>query len=344
MRPRRSRCERRDVRLQLQQRRPDVRPSALPVEEGKATINASAVGYTRSPEALAGRFSTVGVLVPIFNGSVEGLLAGKFESRTRHGVGDVLMRFAVNLAGAPAMTPKQFAGYRQTTIVGFSVVVVAPTGQYDPSRIINLGANRWAFNPEVGFSRRRGHWTVEADAGGAFFMDNSNFNNGATREQAPIAAIQGHLTFTVRQGLWVAADGNFWRGGRTTVNGVDSTVEQSNSRVGFTVALPIKTRQIRIACAFGAYTRIGGDFTSTRSASRTLMRGCAIPDGRTGPTCCRPQRNEPCSDTGHRPWASLCGRCVAIRARRGRASHVALEEPALDRVNAGPCSIYSSGS
>jgi hypothetical protein len=245
---------------------------ALPVEEGKATINASAVGYTRSLN-LAGRFSTVGVLVPIFNGSVEGLLAGKFESRTRHGVGDVLMRFAVNLAGAPAMTPKQFAGYRQTTIVGFSLVVVAPTGQYDPSRIINLGANRWAFNPEVGFSRRRGHWTVEADAGGAFFTDNTNFNNGATREQAPIAAIQGHLTFTVRQGLWIAADGNFWRGGRTTVNGVDSTVEQSNSRVGFTVALPIKTRQIRIACAFGAYTRIGGDFTTIGvSYSHAWMR------------------------------------------------------------------------
>jgi hypothetical protein len=245
---------------------------ALPVEDGKATINASALGYSRSLN-LAGRFSTLGVLVPIFNGKVEGLLAGKFESRTRHGLGDLVTRFAVNLVGAPAMTPKQFAGYRQTTIVGFSLVVVAPTGQYDPSRIINLGTNRWAFSPEVGFSRRRGHWTVEADAGGAFFTDNSNFNNGATREQAPIAAVQGHVTFTVRKGFWVAADANFWRGGRTTVNGVESTVEQKNSRVGFTLALPIKTRQIRIACAFGAYTRIGGDFATIGvSYSHAWMR------------------------------------------------------------------------
>jgi hypothetical protein len=183
------------------------------------------------------------------------------------------MRFAVNLVGAPAMTPKQFGAYRQTTILGFSIIVSAPTGQYDPSRIINLGTNRWAFKPEVGFSRRRGRWTIEADGSGTFFTDNSNFNNGATREQAMIAAIQGHVMYTVRKGMWVAADGNFWHGGRTTVNGVESTLEQSNSRVGFTLAVPIKTRQIRIACAFGAYTRIGGDFTSIGvSYSHAWMR------------------------------------------------------------------------
>jgi hypothetical protein len=245
---------------------------ALPVEDGKATIHAGAVGYSRSLN-LAGHFSTLGVFFPIFDGTVQGLLAGKFESRTRQGLGDLAMRFAVNLVGAPAMTPKQFAAYRQTTIVGFSLGVVAPTGQYDPSRLINLGTNRWAFKPEVGLSRRRGHWTVEVAGGGVFFTDNSNFNNGATRGQAPIAAIQGHVMYTIRTAFWVAADGNFWRGGRTTVNGVESTLEQRNSRVGFTFAVPIKNRQIRIACAFGAYTRIGGDFATIGvSYSHAWMR------------------------------------------------------------------------
>jgi len=245
---------------------------ALPVEDGRATIHAGAVAYTRSL-SLAGRFSSVGVLVPIFNGTVEGLLAGKFEQRTRHGLGDLGMRFAVNLVGARAMTPKQFAAYQQTTILGFSLSVVAPTGQYDSSRLINLGTNRWAFKPEVGFSRRRGRWTIEVDGSGTFYTDNSNFNNGATREQAPIAAIQGHLMYTVRKGFWIAGDANFWRGGRTTVNGADSTLEQKNSRVGFTMALPIKARQIRIACAFGAYTRIGGDFATIGvSYSHAWMR------------------------------------------------------------------------
>ena len=38
------------------------------------------------------------------------------------------------------------------TIVGVSLLVQAPTGQYDPDRLINIGTNRWTFRPEVGVS------------------------------------------------------------------------------------------------------------------------------------------------------------------------------------------------
>ena len=49
----------------------------------------------------------------------------------------------MNLAGAPALTPEEFASYRQKTIIGFDIEVSAPLGHYDETRRINFGANRW---------------------------------------------------------------------------------------------------------------------------------------------------------------------------------------------------------
>ena len=55
--------------------------------------------------------------------------------------------------------------WHQKTLLGVSLKVVAPTGQYDPTKLINLGANRWAFKPELGLSRRWGHWVLDAYGG-----------------------------------------------------------------------------------------------------------------------------------------------------------------------------------
>ena len=234
---------------------------SLPVEDGHSTISAGAFGYVRSFN-LFGRYTHAGVIVPIVHGHVEGVLNGTFEERTRTGLGDLGLRFAVNLYGARAMTLKEFASYRATTIVGFGLVVGVPVGEYDDTKVINIGTNRWSFKPEIGISRRRGHWTVEGDVGMVAFTDNSNFFNGGRREQAMIATFQGHLIYTVRPNFWMAIDANFWRGGRLTTNGVRAAEQQQNSRVGATVAIPVGRQQIRVAASVGAHTRLGGDFVS----------------------------------------------------------------------------------
>ena len=234
---------------------------ALPVEDGNATITAGAIGYVRS-FALFGRYTHAGAIVPIVHGHVEGTLNGIFEERTRTGLGDVALRFATNLYGAPAMTLKEFAAYRPTTIVGFGLVVGVPVGEYDDTKLINIGTNRWSFKPEIGISRRYGHWTVEGDIGMVAFTTNANFFNGGRREQAMIATFQGHVIYTVRPGFWMAVDANFWRGGRVTTNGTPAAQDQQNSRVGATVAVPVGRQQIRLAASIGAHTRLGGDFFS----------------------------------------------------------------------------------
>lgn len=234
---------------------------SLPIEDARATIGVAAIGIGRTLN-IAGRYANIGVIVPYAHGRVEGLLLGQFEQRTRSGQGDLGARIAINLYGAPAMTPTQFGAYRAKTIVGLGLNMAAPIGQYDSTRVINIGTHRWAFTPEIGISRTRGKWMVEGDFSGSFFTDNTNYFNGGTRQQAPIACVQGHLVYTIRRGLWVAADANFWRGGRVTTNGTEATHEQHNSRVGTTLALPVGRQQVRVSYSFGAYTRTGGDFHS----------------------------------------------------------------------------------
>ncbi len=169
----------------------------------------------------------------------------------------------MNLYGAPAMTPQEFASYQHRTIVGVSVTVVPPLGQYDSAKLINLGTNRWSFKPEVGLSRAYGQWIVEAMAGVWFFTDNDDFFGGRMREQDPIAAVQLHVTYRFKRTMWLAADVNYFTGGRTTIGGRQNLDLQRNSRIGATFSSAL-TRQsaIRISVSRGAYTTIGANFTS----------------------------------------------------------------------------------
>jgi hypothetical protein len=234
---------------------------SLPIEDGHSTVGGVILGIGRTL-AVGGRFANVGVGIPLVLGHVEGLVLDQFQEASRSGHGDMAARVAVNLYGAPAMTLQQFAKHRAPTIVGVSLTVGAPVGQYVPTRYINLGTNRWSFKPEIGMSRTRGVWTFEGDIGAVFFTDNANYVNGSTRQQAPIVGLQGHLIRTFRPGLWIAADANYWKGGRVTTNGTAQVSEQQNSRIGATFAYPVRRHQFRFSYSFGAYTTIGGDFQS----------------------------------------------------------------------------------
>lgn len=235
---------------------------AAPIDEASATINTSALAFAAA-FSVAGRSANASFMVPIVAGHVEGLYLGEFAEVGRFGQGDPRAKFAVNLYGAPAMTPKEFASYRQGGIVGVSLTVAMPLGQYDSAKLINLGTNRWSFKPELGWSRTSGKWVVELMAGVWLFTDNNDFLGGRTREQDAVMATQFHLTYKFNQAMWLAADANFYRGGQTTIGGNRNLDLQRNSRIGATFSKGLTRRQaIRVSVSRGAYTTIGADFTS----------------------------------------------------------------------------------
>jgi hypothetical protein len=216
-----------------------------------------------------GRTASVVVSLPYGVGNFQGTVLGTETNVYRSGLLDSVYRFSVNLKGGPAMTVQEYRDWRQKTIIGASLRMVAPTGQYDSTKLINWGNNRWGFKPELGLSRRWGHWVVDAYGGAWFYTTNPEFfsrnqyNPGVSAQtQAPIGAFEGHLSYDVRPRLWASVDGNFWFGGTTSLNGVENPAsELRSSRVGGTVSVPISKHQsIKLSYSNGAYIKYGGDF------------------------------------------------------------------------------------
>ena len=99
------------------------------------------------------------------------LYLGDPVARTVNGFQDPVVRVSMNFLGAPALTAEEFARYEQDLIVGASLQVSVPVGQYDATRLVNLGTNRWFVKPEIGVSKAIGRWTFEGKAAATLFTD-----------------------------------------------------------------------------------------------------------------------------------------------------------------------------
>lgn len=246
---------------------------SLPVEDVHAVIHSAALLYGHS-FGLFGRSANAMVALPYAWGEMDGLLLGEYQRITRSGLADLRGQLTVNLLGGPALTPREFASHRPTTILGLSLAVAAPTGQYDHAKLINIGSNRWSFKPEVGFSRTKGRWYLELYGGVWIFGTNGDYYGGSTREQDPLGTFQAHASYTFKPRLWLAADATFYTGGRTTVNGAAKADLQRNSRLGAALALPVGRRSaLKVSWATGFTTRIGADFDSIGVAFQTVWSG-----------------------------------------------------------------------
>jgi hypothetical protein len=243
-----------------------VTDPSLPVTGVESGINALQLGFQETFSAF-GRTANWQVGVPYSWGKTEGtLMTGPVTgpvTRKTAGVADIRARVAINLLGAPAMDPAAFRELRKSprTIVGASLTVSVPTGEYDETRLLNIGANRWAVKPEMGLIwPLYPTWLVEADVGVWLFGDNDDFL-GATRKQDPVFSAEIHLVKELQSGVWVSLDANYYRGGETSVGPVTDENLQRNARFGATMLYPIaRGHAIRASYSTGVVTKSGGDF------------------------------------------------------------------------------------
>ena len=232
---------------------------ALPIADAELTLHTGLLAYARSLDVW-GRSGKIDVVLPYSGLSGTARVLGQEQERQVSGFHDPRLRFSVNLYGAPALSFEEFAAYRQDLIVGVSLAVTAPLGQYDSDRVVNIGTNRWSFKPELGISKALGPLSLELAAGATVFTRNDDFL-GSTREQAPLYSLQANAVYDIGRGVWGALTATYLTGGRTTVNGRKSDDRQDNLRVGATLALPVnRYNSVKIYGATGASTRVGGDF------------------------------------------------------------------------------------
>jgi hypothetical protein len=241
---------------------------SVPITGAKANNSLFALGYYRSLSVF-GRSANVALGLPYGIGDFAGTVAEVPRSVHRSGLLDSFVRVSVNLLGGPAMDMAEFRKWTQDVLLGVSLKIVAPTGQYDPTVLINWGNNRWAFKPEIGYSQRWGHWIVDAYGAVWFYTENPEYfchnqyyagTRGLT--QRPVPAFEAHLSYTIRPRFWVSLDANYWTGGEITVGGVANKGSyQKNSRVGLTASVPLTLHQsVKLSFSQGAYINYGGNY------------------------------------------------------------------------------------
>src|SRR5262245_15010963 len=179
---------------------------SLPLQNAHLQVHSTILAYARALDVW-GKSGKVDVVLPSawLSGTAE--IAGQPRERHVSGLADPRLRFSVNLYGAPALALPEFARYRQDLIIGASLQVSMPLGQYDPDKLVNIGTNRWSVKPELGISKALGPLILELATGVTLYTDNHDFFGGKTRAQAPIYSVQGHMSYTLGAGIWVAVAG-----------------------------------------------------------------------------------------------------------------------------------------
>lgn len=224
----------------------------LRIENAKMEMHTCAFKYIRTFE-LFQKSARVDFIQGFQEGRWTGLVDGVRRSIKRSGLTDSLLRFAINLHGAPPLEEKEFQAYREgvdvETIIGTGLVVQLPTGDYMDDKLINLGTNRFTFRPQLGIVHNRGKWSVELTGSVWLYTDNDDFFNGNELEQDPFYTLQTHLAYTFRPGLWVSAGAGYGYGGESAVNGEEKDDRKENLAWELSIGCPI-TRQLGVKVAY----------------------------------------------------------------------------------------------
>jgi hypothetical protein len=234
--------------------------TALDLVDAHIRTSNAVLAYARVFE-LAGSAATIDVVAPYTWLAGSATYQGDPVDRVVNGFANPSVRLCWNFYGAPAMGLAEFRTWKQDVVIGASLRVQAPWSQYDESRLVNIGTNRWSFKPEVGISKTVESWTLELSAAATFFTVNDDFFGGNRREQAPLYSTQAHVIHGFAGGSWLSIDATYFGGGRTTFNGILKADLQQNWRAGATYAVPVDRRNsVKLYVSSGLSDRTGNSF------------------------------------------------------------------------------------
>jgi hypothetical protein len=247
----------------------------LPITSVDSDIDTLHLAYLHTI-SLLGRTANLVLEFPYSDGDTAGEgREGNKENVDYHGVGDVTATLSVNLLGAPTLSREDFAELRRNPhpILGASLKLVAPTGDYDSDRAINVGANRWAMKAELGYIQPlKPQWLFEVEVGAWLFEDNDNFL-GKTRKQDPIYALDIHLIRRFSAGFWGSLDASAYKGGRSEFDGNKLDDLQRDAKAGFTLLIPFgqKKNAVKLSYSHGSLNDSNEDFDTYLISYQRLL-------------------------------------------------------------------------
>jgi hypothetical protein len=209
-------------------------------------LNQGTIKYDRY-FGLFDRLTWAEAAVPV--AGLSGSVTGTQIQRSTAGLGDSSYALKMLLMGGPALTVDQFGDQNPTTRVGVSITVTAPTGSYNPDRILNLGADRWAFKPEVSLSYPFGRdqkWQLDSYANVSVFTDNTAYHGVEILRQEPLLGLEEHVSYSFSDNVWVSSDLRYAFRGATDVDGINQDNPQHQLTVGSETNVSLNSRHALI--------------------------------------------------------------------------------------------------
>lgn len=262
-----------------------VTDPTLPIQDLNASVQVVSMGYVHTFN-LFGLTSQAMVALPYSWAQVSGKVVGQAQSISRSGLADTRLRLTVLLFGAPAVGLTEFMKAPKKTIVGASLNIIAPTGEFYSDKLINIGTHRWSIRPELALSKPVGkRWLIDIYSGVWFFTNNYSFYPGdALRTQKPMGTFQAHISYNITPRFWVALNTTFYVGGTSSVDELYNDDRQANARVGVTAVMPVGNRNsLKLSANTGAIVRVGQDFTTFSIGWQRSWFGKAVKERVTKP-------------------------------------------------------------
>jgi hypothetical protein len=227
---------------------------------GNYTLTSEVMGLTHIFDA-GGQSGKLTLVLPYGQLTGSSTIGGRTVNASTEGLSDPVIKAAINLYGAPALTLDQFKNYQQDLIIGVSLAASVPWGKYDDNQLINVGANRWFIQPGLGVSKALGPWRFELAGAGIFYTSNTDFMGGNSLSQNPVYSTQTHAIYYFQNTAWISVDATYFTGGQSYLNGNPISGSQENWRFGTTMSYPInKSNSIRLSASTGAYSRTNNSY------------------------------------------------------------------------------------
>ena len=206
--------------------------TSLIIAGAELNLNQGSIDYTGYFSAIK-RLAWFKASVPL--AGLDGSVNGTRLEASRIGAGDSSYEVAMLLKGGPALSVQQFADYKPATTVAMSLTVTAPTGVYNGKKLLNLGADRWLFKPELAVSHPFGpeqKWEADAYLNGSFFTNDTSFHGGEILRQQALPGVEAHLSYSFIKELWISIDTRYSFRGDTFIDGVNQHNGQQNFVLG----------------------------------------------------------------------------------------------------------------
>jgi len=176
--------------------------------------------------SLNDRAAMLAIIQPMGRISGDATVGVTTVNQSAHGFGDPMVEFDLNFIGPKAQKNLPDAiRYQPGFSADLLVDLAFPIGEYDGSKPLNLGQNRWYGRLGAPIVAQIGAWvpgrrtTLEFIPGVWLFGTNDDFV-GQTMKTDPMFQLDAHLTHDFTEHFWGSFDGAWYKGGQATIDGV----------------------------------------------------------------------------------------------------------------------------